>query len=79
MIESIALDKRQILPISSLQNGCYDIRDVCLSVPTEVGRCGVVAHHAIELWPKEVQGIRKSGQVLRETIDTVLRRIGSPV
>lgn len=79
VIESIALDKRQILPISSLQNGCYDIRDVCLSVPTEVGRCGVVAHHAIELWPKEVQGIRKSGQVLRETIDTVLRRIGSPV
>ncbi|NIP86145.1 MAG: lactate dehydrogenase, partial [Planctomycetales bacterium] len=71
VIEAIALDKRQILPISSLQDGCYDLRDVCLSVPTEVGRGGVVATHAIDLWPKEVQGIRKSGQVLRETIDTV--------
>ena len=77
-IEAIALDKRQILPISSLQNGCYDIRDVCLSVPTEVGRCGVVATHAIDLWPKEVQGIRKSGQVLRETIDTVQKRLAAP-
>jgi L-lactate dehydrogenase len=75
VIEAIALDKRQILPISSLQNGCYDIRDVCLSVPTAVGRCGVVTTHAIDLWPKEVQGIRKSGQVLRETIDTVLKRL----
>ncbi len=76
VIEAIALDRQQILPISSVQSGCYGIRDVALSVPTVVGRCGVHATHEIELWPKEVQGIRKSGQVLRETIDTVLRRIG---
>jgi L-lactate dehydrogenase len=75
VIESIALDRRQVLPISSVQNGCYGIRDVALSVPTVVGRRGVVARLEIDLWPKEVQGIRKSGQVLRETIDTVLRRI----
>ena len=76
VIESIALDRRRVLPISSVQDGCYGIRDVALSVPTVVGRRGVEARHEIELWPKELQGLRKSGQVLRETVETVLKRIG---
>jgi L-lactate dehydrogenase len=75
VIEAVALDRRAILPVSSVQSGCYGVRDVALSVPTVVGKEGVVATHEIELWPKEVQGIRKSGQVLRETIDTVLHRL----
>jgi L-lactate dehydrogenase len=76
VIHSIALDQRRILPVSSVQNGCYDIRDVALSVPTVVGRTGVVARHQIDLWPKEVQGLRRSGLVLRQTLETVLGRIG---
>ena len=31
----------------------------------------------VKLWPKEVQALRKSGQVLRQTIDTVLARVGA--
>ena len=76
VIDSIALDQHRILPISSLQSGCFNIRDVCLSVPTVVGRQGVVDQLELELWPKEIQQIRKSGQVLRQTLDTVLTRIG---
>ena len=77
VIETITLDRRRILPVSSVQSGCYGIRDVALSVPTVVGRAGVVATHEIDLWPKEVQALRKSGQVLRQTVDTVLARIGA--
>ena len=76
VIHSIALDQQRVLPVSSVQNGCYDIRDVALSVPTVIGRAGVVARHQIDLWPKEVQAIRKSGLVLRQTLDTVLSRVG---
>ncbi|MEN1678446.1 MAG: lactate/malate dehydrogenase family protein [Planctomycetota bacterium] len=76
VVEAIALDRRQVLPISSVQNGCYGIRDVALSVPTVVGRSGVVGTMEIELWPKEMQALRHSGNVLRQTIDTVLTRIG---
>ena len=76
VIHSIALDQRRILPVSTVQNGCYDIRDVALSVPTVVGRGGCVARHQIDLWPKEVQALRKSGLVLRQTLETVLGRIG---
>jgi L-lactate dehydrogenase len=76
VIEAIALDQRRVLPVSSVQSGCYDIRDVALSVPTVVGREGVVATHPIELWPKEVQNLRRSGLVLRQTLEQVLSRIG---
>lgn len=77
VIHSIALDQRRILPVSSVQDGCYDIRDVALSVPTIVGRAGVVDRLEIDLWPKEVQGLRRSGQVLRQTLATVLARVGA--
>jgi L-lactate dehydrogenase len=73
VVHSIALDQRRILPVSTLQNGAYGLRDVCLSVPTIVGRNGVVGHVEIDLWPKERTGLQNSARVLRETIDKVLR------
>lgn len=77
VIESIALDRHRLLPVSSVQSGCYGLRDVAISVPTLVGRAGVVDRLEMELWPKELQGLRTSGQVLRQTIDTVLSRVGA--
>ena len=62
------------MPVSSLIQGTYGIRDVCLSVPTVVGREGIETQLEIELWPKEVSALQHSGQVLRETIDQVLRQ-----
>jgi L-lactate dehydrogenase len=73
VIETIALDRRRVLPISSVQNGCYGVRDVALSVPTVIGRAGVLGTREIELWPKELQALRQSGNVLRQTIDAVLK------
>lgn len=73
VVHSIALDDERILPVSSLQNGAYGISDVCLSVPTIVGRSGVKSHLEVELWNKEKTALMKSGSVLRDTIATVLR------
>ena len=75
VIESIALDKRRVLPVSSVQSGCYGIRDVALSVPTVIGRTGVIDRMEIDLWPKEVQGLRSSGAALRKTLENVLPRV----
>lgn len=74
VVHSIALDQRRILPVSSLQNGVYGLRDVCISVPTVVGRVGVVGHVEVELWPKERMALQNSGNVLRGTIDKVLEK-----
>ena len=76
VIDAIALDQRRVLPVSSVQSGCYGIRDVALSVPTVVGRTGVIDRKEIELWPKEVQGMRASGSALKKTLDVVLQRLG---
>ena len=74
VVHAIALDSKRILPISSLVSGTYGIRDVCLSVPTAVGRKGAESLLEIDLWPKEVAALRQSGQVLRETIDLVFKK-----
>jgi L-lactate dehydrogenase len=76
VVEAIALDARRLLPVSSVQQGCYGIRDVALSTPTVVGRRGVVDRLEIDLWPKELQGLRNSGLALRQTVETVLARVG---
>jgi L-lactate dehydrogenase len=71
VVHSIALDQRRILPVSSLINGPYGIRDVCLSIPTIVGRAGVLGTVEVDLWPKEKLALQASARVLRETIDKV--------
>ena len=73
VVHSIALDQRRILPVSSLQTGLFGIRDVALSVPTVVGRTGVIQCLEIDLWPKEKMALVNSGNVLKETIGKVLK------
>ena len=73
VIHAIALDSKRVLPVSTVQNGCYGLRDVALSVPTVVGRCGAEKALEIELWPKEVQALKMSAGVLQKTLDDVLK------
>ena len=72
VVHAIALDQRRILPVSSLLSGAYGLRDVAISVPTVIGRKGVLGVIEVELWPKEKMALQKSGSVLRETIEKVL-------
>jgi len=76
VVHAVALDSRRILPVSSLVSGIYGMNDVCISVPTVVGRGGVEAQLEIDVWPKETSALQHSAQVLRETIDLVLK--GNP-
>lgn len=75
VVHAIALDSRRVLPVSSLVNGPYGIRDVCLSVPTEVGCGGVRKQIELALTPKERLGLQNSARVLRETIEQVEARL----
>jgi L-lactate dehydrogenase len=75
VVHAIALDSRRILPVSTLQQGLYGVRDVCLSVPTVVGCGGVRQQIELELTPRERAGIQQSAGVLRETIEQVEGRL----
>ncbi len=71
VVRAIVNDSKSILPVSSLQTGLYDVNDVCLSVPTVVGKGGVEALIDMELWPKEKAGIAASAASLKETLAKV--------
>lgn len=81
VVEAISQDYRQLLPVSTLQQGLYGIREVCLSVPTIVGCGGAREQIELALTPKERTALMNSASVLRATIDQVEARIGggSPV
>ncbi|MDK3156436.1 lactate/malate dehydrogenase family protein [Kamptonema cortianum] len=71
VVEAIALDRKAILPVSSYLRGEYGIRDICLSVPTVVGRGGVEKRVVVELWPKELTGLQASAKALKDTLAKV--------
>jgi len=71
VIHAVLLNKRALLPVSSLVQSAYDIRQICLSVPSVVGRRGVEKHVEIKLWPKELTGLQNSAKALKETLAKV--------
>ncbi len=71
VIHAILLDKQCILPISSLQQGVYGIKNVCFSIPTVIGRKGVLDQIEIALWPREKLGLQNSARALQETFSKI--------
>jgi L-lactate dehydrogenase len=73
VIHAIAHDRRQVLPVATVQQGAYGIRGTAISVPTVVGRAGALAHVEVELWPKELQALQASAKALNDTFAKVKR------
>jgi L-lactate dehydrogenase len=71
VVHAVLLNKKNILPVSSLIQGAYEIRDICLSVPSVVSRRGVESHVNIKLWPKELMALQASARALKETLARV--------
>jgi L-lactate dehydrogenase len=69
--EAILRDQNTVLSISSLVEDYYGIDGVCLSLPTVVGRRGIERVLRLDLSPREARGVRKSAEVLRQTIDSL--------
>lgn len=67
VVHAIALNKRTVLPVSTVQQGAYGLRNVAISVPTLVGRAGALAHLEVELWPKELSALQTSARALQDT------------
>jgi L-lactate dehydrogenase len=71
LTEAILRDQNTVLSISSLVQDYYGIDNVCLSLPTVVGRGGIERVLRLDLSPHEARGVRKSAEVLRQTIDSL--------
>ncbi len=71
VVHAVLLDKHALLPVSSLVQGVYEIRDICLSVPSVVSRKGIEKHVEIKLWPKETMALQQSARALKDTLAKV--------
>lgn len=68
IVEAILRDQSTVLSVSSLICDYYGIDDVYLSVPTVVGRGGVERTLRLAMSADEASGLRRSADLLRETI-----------
>ena len=71
VVEAILLDRGTVLPVSSLQSGLNGVSDVSLSVPTVVGRKGVVQQLKAQLSESEQALLAKSADHLKATLAQV--------
>jgi L-lactate dehydrogenase len=69
IIEAIATDSREIIPVSTLVNGFAGVNGVCLSLPAVIGRAGVLRTLDIELAPLELDAFRRSAEAVQETLN----------
>jgi L-lactate dehydrogenase len=69
--EAILRDQNTVLSVSSLIDEYYGVGDVCLSLPSIVDRGGVERVLRLDLDPVEIDGLRRSAQVLKETIRSI--------
>ena len=65
IIEAVLNDERRVLPVSSLLEDYLGISDVCMSVPSIVGRQGVSARLEVSMSDEELSGLRQSADALR--------------
>ncbi|MBI4234539.1 MAG: malate dehydrogenase [Chloroflexi bacterium] len=74
MVESILLDKKQLLPCCVALEGEYGIRGVCVGVPVKLGARGVEEVIQLKLSPAEEAALQKSAAAVRELAEVMRNR-----
>jgi L-lactate dehydrogenase len=69
IVRAVLRDELSVLTVSTLVEGHYGIRDVCLSLPAVIGAGGVRRVLPIPLADAEVAALRRSAQAVRDAID----------
>ncbi|MDI6829427.1 MAG: L-lactate dehydrogenase [Armatimonadota bacterium] len=71
VVDAIILDKKAVLPVSSLMQGFMGINNVCFSVPTIVGRGGAEKIIEINLMKSESVALVQSSEILKEMLKQI--------
>lgn len=73
MVDSIALDKKRILPCAALLNGQYGIDGLYIGVPVVLGSNGIERILEISLTSAEQAMLQHSADAVRELVDSIQR------
>ena len=68
VVEAIALNNEKILPVSTWQKGTLGISDISLSLPTKVGRAGIIEVLEPVVDDSEREGLHKSAESLKSVL-----------
>jgi malate dehydrogenase len=68
MVESILLDRKEILPCAAYLEGEYGITGLYVGVPVKLGAKGVEEVIEVELTPEEKAALKKSADAVQELI-----------
>jgi L-lactate dehydrogenase len=68
IVGTILQDQRSVLPVSTLLNGEYGLRDVCLGVPCVIGQGGVRTIVDAPLYPEERTSLYQSASILQSVL-----------
>ena len=68
MVEAIVNDQKRIFPVSTILNGEYGLKDVCLGVPVVLGRDGIEKIIEINLNDDEMALLNASSGHVKEVM-----------
>ena len=71
IVEAIVRNENSVLTVSSLVQGKYGLKDVCLSLPTVVNRSGIARVLELPLDENEHQALQHSAQIIRNALDSL--------
>lgn len=73
--KAIAKDEKRVLTVSSFHQGLKDLPDVCLSLPSVIGRRGVIKTMLPQLSAEETDELRKSAAILSDVQKQALQTL----
>jgi L-lactate dehydrogenase len=71
VVEAIALNSEKVLPVSTWQQGTLGISDISLSLPTKVGRAGIIEVIEPVVNDQEREGLHRSAESLKGVLSQI--------
>ena len=71
LVDCIVLNSNEVLPVSVMLNGEYDLSDVCLSIPCRISSNGIEEKIVLNLEETEKEALNNSFSILKDLINKV--------
>jgi malate dehydrogenase len=71
MVESILLNRQRIIPAAAYLNGEYQLQDLFMGVPVQIGKEGVTQVIELNLTATELEALHTSARSVAENIATL--------
>jgi malate dehydrogenase len=71
MVESILLNRQRIIPAAAYLNGEYQLRNLFMGVPVQIGKAGVAQVLELKLTAEELEALHNSARSVQENIATL--------